>query len=76
MGGKREALIKHLSSNGIDVGIHFVPVHKHTAFRNARCGNLSVAERVVDEVLTLPLHSNMKPEFADRIMEGVTSFFA
>ena len=76
LGGKRDALIKHLSSKGIDVGIHFVPVHKHTFFRNARCGDLSVTDKVVNEVLTLPLHSNMKPEFADRVMEGVTSFFA
>jgi dTDP-4-amino-4,6-dideoxygalactose transaminase len=75
-GGKREALIRHLSSKGIDVGIHFVPVHKHTFFRNARCGDLSVTDKVVNEVLTLPLHSNMKPEFVDRVIEGVTSFFA
>lgn len=76
LGGKREALITHLSSKGIDAGIHFVPVHKHTFFRNARCGDLSVTDKVVNEVLTLPLHSNMKPEFVDRVMEGVTSFFA
>jgi dTDP-4-amino-4,6-dideoxygalactose transaminase len=75
-GGKREALIKHLNSKGIDVGVHFVPVHKHTAFRNARCGDLSVTDKVVSEVLTLPLHSNMKPEFVDRVIEGVTGFFA
>lgn len=75
-GGKREALIKHLSSEGIDVGIHFVPVHKHTFFRNARCGDLSVTDKIVNEVLTLPLHSNMKPEFVDRVIAGVTSFFA
>ena len=75
-GGKREALINHLNSKGIDVGVHFVPVHKHTFFRNARCGDLSVTDKVVNEVLTLPLHSNMKPEFVDRVIEGVTSFFA
>jgi dTDP-4-amino-4,6-dideoxygalactose transaminase len=75
-GGKREGLINHLSSKGIDAGIHFVPVHKHAHFKNARCGDLSVTDRVVNEVLTLPLHSNMKPEFIDRVIEGVSSFFA
>ena len=76
LGGKRETLIEHLRSKGIAAGIHFVPVHKHTFFKDARCGDLSVTDRVVNEVLTLPLHSNMKPEFVDRVMEGVTSFFA
>jgi dTDP-4-amino-4,6-dideoxygalactose transaminase len=76
LGGKREALIKHLGSKGIEVGIHFVPVHNHTYFCNARRGDMSVTDKVVKEVLTLPLHSNMKPEFIERVIDGVTSFFA
>jgi len=32
--------------------------------------------KVAGEVLTLPLHSNMKPDFAERVIEGVRSFFA
>jgi dTDP-4-amino-4,6-dideoxygalactose transaminase len=73
--GRREALIDHLRARKVDVGIHFVPVHRHTFFLNARHGDMSVTERVVGEVLTLPLHSHMKPEFVQRVIEGVSSFF-
>ena len=71
----REALVAHLQERLIDTGIHFVPVHRHSYFMDAPRGDLSVTERVVREVLTLPLHSNMKPEFVDRVIDGVTSFF-
>jgi dTDP-4-amino-4,6-dideoxygalactose transaminase len=73
--GRREALIKHLGGKNIDVGVHFIPVHKHSFYKDSRCGDMSVTERVVQEVLTLPLHSNMKSEFMGRVIEGVTSFF-
>ena len=73
--GKREALVAHLDALHIDVGVHFIPVHKHTHFAHARRGDMSVTERVAGEVLTLPLHSNMKPEFVDRVIAGVSAFF-
>jgi dTDP-4-amino-4,6-dideoxygalactose transaminase len=73
---KREALIDHLKARAVNVGVHFVPVHKHTWFADAPRGDMTVTDRVVNEVVTLPLHSNMKPEYVDRVIEGVTSFFA
>ena len=75
LNGKREALIQHLQGLNIDVGIHFIPVHKHSYFINSRCGDMTVTERVVNEVLTLPLHSLMKEEFVNRVIDGVLSFF-
>lgn len=74
-GGRREALIAHLDRKQIETGIHFVPVHKHAYFSNARCGDLTVTDKVVNEVLTLPLHSNMKPDHVERIVAAVTEFF-
>ena len=73
--GRRQALVDHLRARHIDAGIHFVPVHKHTYFAGARHGDLSVTERVVDEVVTLPLHSCMREAFVERVIEGVRSFF-
>jgi len=76
LNGKREALIDHLAARGVDVGIHFVPVHKHTWFAEARRSPMPVTERVVDEVVTLPLHSLMAERSIQRVIDGVTSFFA
>jgi dTDP-4-amino-4,6-dideoxygalactose transaminase len=72
----REALIEHLSALGIDVGIHFVPVHRHTYFADARRSPMPVTERVVDEVVTLPLHSLMAERSIERVVDGIRSFFA
>lgn len=72
---RREALITHLQERLIDTGIHFIPVHKHSFFADAPRGDMSVTEKVSSEVLTLPLHSNMRPEFVERVIAGVTGFF-
>ena len=74
--GKREALIAHLDTLQIDAGVHFIPVHKHRHFAEARRGDMTVTERVTREVLTLPLHSNMKQDFVERVIAGVAGFFA
>jgi dTDP-4-amino-4,6-dideoxygalactose transaminase len=73
--GRREALMHHLAERNIDTGIHFVPVHRHTYFAQCRRSPMPVTERVVDEVLTLPLHSLMKEAHVERVIAGVRSFF-
>lgn len=73
---RRDALIEHLSARGVDVGIHFVPVHKHTYFAGARRSPMPVTDRVVGEVVTLPLHSLMPERSIERVIEGVRSFFS
>jgi len=75
LNGKREELIDYLQRKNVDVGIHFIPVHKHTFYCNACRGDMSVTDEVVKQVVTLPLHSNMKPDFVERVIAGVKSFF-
>jgi dTDP-4-amino-4,6-dideoxygalactose transaminase len=74
--GRREALIAHLQQREIDTGIHFIPVHRHSHFSGCTHGDLPVTDKVVGEILTLPLHSNMPAESVERVIEGVTGFFA
>jgi len=73
--GKREALMEYLKKSNIDTGIHWIPVHNFSYFSDCRCGDLSVTNVIGEQILTLPLHSNMKPEFVERVIKGVTSFF-
>ena len=75
LNNKRESLIKHLDKLGIDVGIHFIPVHKHKYFENAKSGDMTVTNKVVEEVLTLPLHSNMRSDYVKRVIDGIIGFF-
>jgi len=72
---RREQFIEHMKARNVDVGRHFIPVHRHTYYASARRGDMTVTERVAGEVVTLPLHSYMRPDFVDRVIEGVVSFF-
>ena len=72
---KRQDMINHLKNLQIDVGIHFIPVHQHTHFKTCRQSDMSITNKVVTEVLTLPLHSLMKNEYVERVIDGVSSFF-
>jgi dTDP-4-amino-4,6-dideoxygalactose transaminase len=73
---RRQRFIEHMDSRGIDCGIHFVPVHRHAYFASARRGEMRVTDRVVAQVTTLPLHSNMRPDFVERVIDAVRSFAA
>jgi len=73
--GKRDQLVDHLKSLSIDTGIHWKPVHRFSYFSNSKCSDLSVTNQVADEIITIPLHSNMKSEFIKRVIKGVISFF-
>ncbi|MDT4969337.1 MAG: hypothetical protein QOJ64_4074 [Acidobacteriota bacterium] len=75
-GGKRDALRAHLSAQGIDTGIHWQPGHWFTLLKDCRRGDLSVTEKVGHEIVSLPLHSMMSTNTLDRVIEGITSFFA
>lgn len=73
--GRRTAFIDYMRSVSIDVGIHFIPAHKFTYFKDCRRGKMDVTDRVVEEVVTLPLHSNMRPEWINRVIDAVVTYF-
>lgn len=73
--GRREALIEHLKSLDIEVGIHFGAAHRFAYFSGARHSPMPVTDQLVHEVLTLPLHSLMPEEDVQRVIDGVRSFF-
>ena len=72
---RRNELIEHLRGRNIESGIHFIGVHNHSWFKDAPQDDLTVTKRVIKEVITLPLHSNMREDFVERVIDGVTSFF-
>jgi dTDP-4-amino-4,6-dideoxygalactose transaminase len=71
----RDGLRDHLSSLGIDTGIHWQPGHWFTFLRDRRRGDLAVTDRVGQEIVTLPLHSAPAPGTIERVAGGVRSFF-
>lgn len=73
--GRRAELIEHLGANGIATGIHFLPAHRYTFFKSCRQGSMTVTDRVTEEILTLPLHSNMRAAMVERIVGQIRRFF-
>lgn len=73
--GSRERLIEHLRESGVATGIHFMPAHSYSFYRECRRGDLSVTERVSSQIVTLPLHSEMAPGTVERIAGSVRDFY-
>jgi dTDP-4-amino-4,6-dideoxygalactose transaminase len=74
-GGTRETLIDALQGQGIDTGVHWIPGHNFTFFKDCRRGDLSVTDRVGLEILTLPLHSHMEARTIERVARAIAAFF-
>lgn len=54
LGGKRDAIFKVLTEQGIQVGIHYKPNHLLSLFKSSY--NLPITEQIYSEIITLPLH--------------------
>ena len=75
-GKRRENFRAYLAERQIDTGIHWQPGHWFTLLKDCRRGDLSVTDRVGHEVVSLPLHSMMKPETLDHVISAIRDFFA
>ena len=75
LNGKRESLMNHLKNELIDTGVHWKPAHRFSYFANTKNDGLSVTNQIAEEILTLPLHPNMRSDFVERIIGGVETFF-
>ncbi len=73
--GIREEFRQHMTARSIDTGIHWRPGHLFSLFEQCRRGDLSVTERIGNEIVSLPLHSNMDPSDLDRVVDAIQEFF-
>lgn len=71
----RQLLRDYLQERGIDTGIHWQPGHWFTLLKDARKGDMSVTDRVGNEILSLPLHSNITKTQISKICESIHSYF-
>lgn len=71
----RSRFREFLREHGVDTGIHWQPGHTYELFSNSRCGNLEVTNRISQEIVTLPLHSEMLEEDIYTVSRAIKSFF-
>ena len=75
---RRDEFVAHLARDGIGTGIHYpYPVHVQPGLmEGARISEpLTVTEKVVQEIVTLPLFPSLSQEQRDRVIASVRSYF-
>ena len=76
-GKDRNALQKHLMDKGVPAMIYYpVPMHLQSAYQDARYkkGDFSVAEMLMEEVISLPMHSELEDDQIELITSSVLEF--
>ncbi len=76
--GGRDALKAHLEAAGIPSMIYYPwPVHEQPAFVSDHYprGTFPIAEQLCQEVLSLPMHTELTPAIQDYIIQTIHSFF-
>jgi dTDP-3-amino-3,4,6-trideoxy-alpha-D-glucose transaminase len=74
---QRDALREHLDTHGVSSAVHYpFPIHRTEAYADLGLaeGSLPVAERLAEEILTLPLFPTMSDQDVARIVDAVRSF--
>ena len=72
--GRREAFAGDLKAQGIPTAVHYPrPVHRQAAYRDfpVADGGAPVAERLAEEVISLPMHAYLDEPTQDRIIDAV-----
>jgi UDP-2-acetamido-2-deoxy-ribo-hexuluronate aminotransferase len=75
---KRDDLKLFLQEKGIPTMIYYpIPLHFQNAYKSDRfpVGSLPIAEKLCEEVLSLPIHSEMNFEIQDFIVKSILEFF-
>lgn len=75
---ERDALQAWLKERGVASGIHYpVPIHLQPAFRSLgyQAGDLPVTERVVGEILSLPMYAELADEQIAYVADSIKAFY-
>jgi dTDP-4-amino-4,6-dideoxygalactose transaminase len=76
--GKREALMHHLQSQGIPTMIYYpIPLYKQEAYSHyvEEGFKKEITEMLCQQVMSLPIHTEMEEDTMQKIVEGVKSFY-
>jgi len=76
-GGKRDGLADHLAAKGIPFGIYYpIPLHLQKAYADQRYReeDFPVTNRLCQEVISLPMHTELDDEQQAFIAEAVLEF--
>jgi dTDP-4-amino-4,6-dideoxygalactose transaminase len=74
---QRDAMQSFLHDHGVSTGIHYpIPVHLQRAFAELghTAGDFPHAERAANEVLSLPMYPELRPQQQDTVAAAVRNW--
>jgi dTDP-4-amino-4,6-dideoxygalactose transaminase len=77
-GGRRDKLRRHLAASGIGTSLHYpTPIHLQPAYRELGLapGGFPVAERLAEEIVSLPIDPSHSEAEIDRVIDSIRKFF-
>ena len=73
----RDGLVKHLNANEVPCGVYYpIPLHKQKAYADDRYNeaDFPVTNKLVQEVISLPMHSELDDEQIEYIVTKILEF--
>lgn len=70
----RHALKSHLSTYGIETGIHWRPGHKFTRYKDCKSGPLVVTDKIAEEIISLPFYPDLSIDDVNFICDKIRKF--
>ena len=70
----RDEVIEKLKENGVGCSVHFIPIHKHTYYKDRykyKNTDYPIANDVFDKSLSLPIYPDMNNEEIDFVIKNV-----
>ena len=72
---RREPLQRHLLASGVETLVHYpIPLPRQAAFAPAHPAQCPIADRVCDQVLSLPLHASLPAAAVHHVSNAVRNF--
>jgi len=75
---ERDKLQEYLKENGIGTGLHYpIPLHLQRAYAHLgyKKGDFPVAERLADEILSLPIYPELSEEQIEYVCQKIKDFY-
>ena len=69
--GRRQFFMEQLAQHGVGTGVHYIPNHQQPLFARYCQQPLPLTELLGEEILTLPLYSDMTDSDVDRVIDAV-----
>ena len=70
---KRDELSIFLRDNGINIGVHYKPIHLYKCYGNKP--DLPISQKLFKEILTLPLYPGLNEKEVDYIINKIVEFY-